>query len=175
MTELAEIRTRTDQDLVNLGHALVRVHGNDGYPVEGVADPRSWLTPPGLIRSWVAELADVIVGHVSVSVPQGEEAVTLWSNDSGASADSIGVLARLFVLPESRGHSLGKRLTQTAMEYSTEVGRRLVLDVMTKDRAAIALYEHLGWRHIGDTHHVFDGSPGVPARCYVAPPATAED
>jgi len=28
-----------------------------------------------------------------------------------------------------------------------------VLDVMTKDVAAIALYERLGWRRIGTTQH----------------------
>ncbi len=38
---------------------------------------------------------------------------------------------------------------------------------MAKDRAAIRLYERLGWQHIGTTTHVFDGSEETPAHCYV--------
>ncbi len=36
-----------------------------------------------------------------------------------------------------------------------------------KGRAAARLYERLGWERPGAITHAFDGSPGVPAYCYV--------
>jgi ribosomal protein S18 acetylase RimI-like enzyme len=163
------IRVRSDDDLPTAGQALVRVHSSDGYPVEGVADPKAWLNPPGLLRSWVAEMNGAVVGQVSVSEPRGEGAVTLWLEDTRGDEDDIAVLGRLFVLREARGNALGERLTRAAMEYAADIGRRLVLDVMEKDRAAIRLYERLGWERIGVTNHSVEGAPDILAYCYVAP------
>lgn len=163
------IRVRADNDLPACAHALVQVHASDGYPVEGVADPVAWLTPPGLLSSWVAEVDGAVVGHVSVSEPRGEDAVTKWIEQASVTEAEVAVLGRLFVLSQARGHSLGEGLTRAAMAHGYEVGRRLVLDVMKKDRAATRLYERLGWRRIGTTTHTFNGAAGVPAYCYVSP------
>ena len=51
----ATVRPREPRDLAQLAEALVRVHAADGYPVEGVADPRAWLEP----ARERGELADV--------------------------------------------------------------------------------------------------------------------
>jgi hypothetical protein len=40
------IRFRTADDLDQAGSVLVEVYELDGYPVEGVADPRAWLECP---------------------------------------------------------------------------------------------------------------------------------
>ncbi|PSL06749.1 hypothetical protein CLV30_102135 [Haloactinopolyspora alba] len=45
----------------------------------------------------------------------------------------------------------------------------LVLDVMTKDAAAIHLYEGLGWHRIGTVDHTFGDREHTPAICYLAP------
>ncbi|MCP2330747.1 GNAT family N-acetyltransferase [Actinoalloteichus caeruleus] len=162
------VRRRTDHDIPACSDVLVQVHATDGYPVEGVGDPVAWLTPPSLLAAWVAEVNGIVVGHVGVSRPAGEAAVAMWGEHAAAASDSVAVLGRLFVLSRARSHSLGERLTRAAMAHAVELGRRLVLDVMEKDRAAIALYERLGWRRIGSTTHALEES-GVPAYCYVSP------
>ncbi len=168
MVERLLIRQRTSHDLDACAQVLVAVHERDGYPVEGVADPHSWLTPPGLLWAWVAELNGRVVGHVSVSQPNGEDAVDMWLNSS-SDRNLVGVLARLFVDPTARGHALGERLVWTATDEAHTAGRRLVLDVMTKDTAAIRLYERLGWRYLGSTCHEAGDDEFVPAYCYAAP------
>jgi hypothetical protein len=55
----ATIRSRADSDLPEAAAALVGVHRGDGYPVEGVDDPRRWLvkptsSPPGSPNSTAA-------------------------------------------------------------------------------------------------------------------------
>jgi ribosomal protein S18 acetylase RimI-like enzyme len=40
---------------------------------------------------------------------------------------------------------------------------------MTKDTAAIRLYERLGWQHIGEVSHHFGADQQIPAVCYVWP------
>ena len=60
-------------------------------------------------------------------------------------------------------------LPGAAQDYAHEHDLRLVLDVMTKDAAAIKLYERLGWRRIGQTEHDNGHGTTVPAYCYVAP------
>jgi ribosomal protein S18 acetylase RimI-like enzyme len=122
-----------------------------------------------VITSWVAELGGSIVGRVAIMRPQGEDAVSMWMQQSDDSEDQIGVLARLFVVKTARKHAAGERLMQAAMGYGSEHGLRLVLDVMTKDAATIRLYERLGWREIGRAPHHYGNGQSIDAVCYVAP------
>ena len=93
-----------------------------------------------------------------------------WAlRDQEKSTDPVAVLGRLFVLHEARGHALGERLVRTARDHAHEHGRRLVLDVMTKDTAAIRLYERLGWQRIGTTQHTYGHGRAIDAYCYVSP------
>ncbi len=165
------IRPRADVDLPAAAAALVAVHRSDGYPVEGVDDPHGWLVSPHQLAAWVAELDGHLVGHVALSEPQPDDAAaTIWTNTAGERASQAAVLGRLFVLPEARGHAIGERLVRTATDYAHAHGRRLVLDVMTKDTSAIRLYERLGWRRIGTTQHEDGHGHAVDAYCYVGPP-----
>ena len=169
-TGTAVIRERTEADLPGAAAALVEVHETDGYPVEGVNDPERWLTGPTLLRDCVGDLEGRIVGHVSISRPQpGDAAATMWTTTPENGHDTVAVLGRLFVLQVARAQSLGERLMQAATEYAQHHGLRLVLDVMTKDAAAIRLYERLGWQCIGETQHDDGTGRLVPAVCYVSP------
>lgn len=162
------IRARTEADLSAACAVLVEVHRTDGYPIEGVDDPTAWITGTGQIRAWVAELNDVIVGHVAIAEPRPDDAAAaLWREHDPTA--SIAVLGRLFVLRSARGHALGRRLVHAAQAHASTQGMRLVLDVITKDEAAIALYERLGWRRLGTADH--DGGQGntVLAYCYIGP------
>jgi ribosomal protein S18 acetylase RimI-like enzyme len=167
------IRSRQEADIPDAARALVKVHASDGYPVEGVDEPEAWLTPPEVLQAWIANLDGAVVGHVALSHPNGEDAVSLWLDQSGASESEVAVLARLFVTPEARRMALGRRLTETAMEYADAHGLRLVLDVMTKDTAAIRLYEDLGWQQIGTSTHPYGDGQQTDAICYVSPATTA--
>lgn len=174
MQQPATIRVReSDLDIDHAAAALVEVHSSDGYPVEGVDDPHGWLTGGQVLRAWVAELGGAVVGHVAVSEPQKDDAaVQKWLQTTEGARTQPAVLNRLFVTKHARGRAVGARLLQTATAYAESLGRRLVLDVMTKDRTAIRLYERLGWRPLGTTEH--DSGHGlVPAVCYVSPPPSS--
>jgi len=58
---------------------------------------------------------------------------------------------------------------RAAMDYAKQNSLRLVLDVMTKDTAAIRLYERLDWQPIGEVSHHFGAGQQIPAVCYVWP------
>ncbi|MGL4178580.1 MAG: GNAT family N-acetyltransferase [Dermatophilaceae bacterium] len=144
----ATIRPRTDADLPALARVLVEVHATDGYPVEGVADPLAWLTLPGAIGAWVAELDGQPVGHVALTEPgPGDEAPRLYAERHGP--EPTAVLGRLFISPASRGQGLAEQLARTAMSAAHDAGRVAVLDVMQKDHAAIRLYKRLGYLRLG--------------------------
>jgi GNAT superfamily N-acetyltransferase len=166
------IRARVESDIPESAAGLVRVHATDGYPVEGVSRPEAWLTPSGILNAWVAEVAGRIVGHVAVSRPNDEEAVSLWLSQSGTDEEKVGVLARFFVIPEARKKAVGGSLMHAAVDYAQDSGIRLVLDVMAKDTAAIRLYTRLGWTRIGTAVHTFgEGRQTTQAICFVSPPA----
>ncbi|MEI7034073.1 GNAT family N-acetyltransferase [Streptomyces pratensis] len=165
----ATVRPRESRDLAEAATVLTAVHESDGYPVEGVEDPQAWLSPEGLLAAWVAEVDGGVVGHVAINSPQpGEEVARLWREKSGDDDSRIGVLARLFVAREARKESAGKRLVEAATAYARARRLRLVLEVLTKDAAAIRLYERLGWQCIGEAVHAFGGQQ-VDAVCFVAP------
>ncbi|MCX4881585.1 MULTISPECIES: GNAT family N-acetyltransferase [unclassified Streptomyces] len=164
------IRPFEDGDLPGAAAALTDVYATDGYPVEGVARPEEWLRSDNVLASWVAETEQRIVGHVAVMRPHGEGAVSVWAEQSGDD-ECVGVLARLFVVRDARRHSVGEQLVRTAMDYGLGRSRRLVLDVMVKDAAAIRLYERLGWLSTGQVAHHYGDGQHIEAVCFVAPEA----
>lgn len=165
------VRPFEDADSADAASALVEVHSTDGYPVEGVEHPEAWLRSADVIAAWVSELDGNVVGHVAIMRPHGEDAVSMWMQQSGDTEDQIAVLARLFVVKAARKHAAGEQLMKAAMSYGRKYGLRLVLDVMTKDAAAIRLYERLGWREIGRAPHHYGSGKSIDAVCYVAPEA----
>ncbi|WP_051840107.1 GNAT family N-acetyltransferase [Streptomyces sp. NRRL F-5126] len=174
MTGGPHVRPLTEADLPGAAKALVEVHATDGYPVEGVADPEAWISSPAVLTAWVAVEDERVVGHIAIMRPRGEDAVALWREQNGVaggSGERMGVLARLFVVREARRHATGETLMWTAMAYAQDRSLRLVLDVMTKDTAAIRLYERLGWTNIGEATHRYGDGQETPAICYVWPAA----
>ena len=163
------VRPFKDTDTPGAARALISVHATDGYPVEGVDEPEAWIQAPDVISAWIAETNAAIVGHVAIMRPNGEEAVSLWQRQSGADESTIAVLARLFVIREARKKATGERLMRAATEHARQKRLRLVLDVMTKDTAAIHLYERLGWKRIGQAIHRYGNSQHTDALCYVSP------
>ncbi|MCX4761485.1 GNAT family N-acetyltransferase [Streptomyces sp. NBC_01275] len=163
------IRPFDDGDLPGAAAALTDVHITDGYPVEGVARPENWLRSDDVLAAWVAEAERRIVGHVAVMRPSGEGAAPLGAEQNAEGEQRIGVLARLFVVRDARRRAVGERLVRTAMGYGLSHDRRLVLDVMVKDQAAIRLYERLGWLRTGRTTHHYGAGRSIEAICFAAP------
>ncbi|MEJ2888341.1 GNAT family N-acetyltransferase [Actinomycetospora aeridis] len=170
---VAAVRDRRPADLDALAAALVEVHRADGYPVEGVAEPRTWLTPPGTLRAWVATLDDAVVGHaLAMTAQPAIAAVEAWAQLGGDVATTV-VGARLFVAPAGRGHHLGTRLARTLTDWATRHALDVVGDVMVKDTVAIAIYERLGWHRIGSAMHDTGRGDRVPAHLYASRLITA--
>lgn len=167
----AVVRPFEESDLAEAAAALIEVHATDGYPVEGVEQPEAWLRSDRVVAAWVGELDGAVVGHIAVMSPRGEDAVSMWTQQSGEPEERIAVLARLFVVKAARKHALGEALMRAAMSYGREHRVRLVLDVMTKDTAAMRLYERLGWQAIGRTSHRYGAGESIDAVCYVSPDA----
>ncbi|MFG3019264.1 GNAT family N-acetyltransferase [Streptomyces sp. NPDC048254] len=149
---------------------LAEVHARDGYPVNWPDRPGEWLSRGSLLGSWVAEHEGRLVGHVSLShVGEGDLAPTLWSERNGATRGMTAVVSRLFVSPQARGHRFGALLIGRAVEEARRHGLHPVLDVVTSDTAAAALYERLGWELMATVEQQWSPHQKVAIRCYTAP------
>ena len=168
------IRPRAEKDIPALAQVLVRVYEQDGYPVEGVADPTGWLRSERMLAAFTAELDGRPVGHVMLTIPgDGDEVAMLLSRRRKLSSEHIAVLGRLFVDPESRGQGLASKLMRQAVASAQDADRHPVLDVMRKDIGAIALYRREGWMQVGSFEHEFPNG-SEPALALVFPVPLSE-
>ncbi|MFE5212262.1 GNAT family N-acetyltransferase [Streptomyces sp. NPDC056600] len=159
-------RERTDADLPACAAALRTVHERDGYPLNWPADPAAWLSPPSLVGAWVAERDGLVVGHAALSRPAEDDlAPGLWGGDRTGAV----VVNRLFVSPAARGLGAGAALLEHLTAEAAAAGRHPVLDVLSTDTAAVALYRRLGWRHLGDREQRWGPRQTVTLRCFAAP------
>lgn len=84
-------------------------------------------------------------------------------------APRCGVVARLLVAPEQRGTGLGHRLLDHATEQCRQRGLTPILDVVEGNQAAIALYERVGWRHLGMVSFTLPDGSELREHVYAAP------
>ncbi|MGY0021864.1 GNAT family N-acetyltransferase [Streptomyces sp. cg35] len=160
-----QIGVRGDGDLPACVTVLRAVHLSDGYPVNWPDDPARWLGGGADEPSWVAHRGGRVVGHVTLTRPgAGDVAPTLVASGTG-----VAVVGRLFVDPSARGHRIGTLLIETAVREARLRGARAVLDVAATDRAAVALYERLGWEFLGTRQQEWQPGQLVDVRCYAAP------
>jgi ribosomal protein S18 acetylase RimI-like enzyme len=119
-----------------------------------------WIDPPPrdvMERYWkgvlivperhlfIARLDGVVAGSAQlICPPRNNEA-------QGHSAQ----LTTSFVAPWARGHGLARMLTRSVEAMARELGYKVLnLDVRETQRAAIALYESMGFKHWG-THPLY--------------------
>lgn len=156
------VRPRVEADIAVLAAILRDLHRRDGYPMHLPRDLCAWLYREPVLGAWVADHDGGPVGHVELRLPeQGDPVAALV-------AAPVAVVSRLFVARDERGHALGRRLVHAARREAEARGLVPVLDVLVRDSAAVALYERMGWRRIGEITHQIDGEP-VPAICFIAP------
>ena len=167
------VRPRRRADLAACVAALRTVHLSARYPAWWPDDAEGWLVPEGYAAGWVAveQGAPEILGHVCV-VTGIEDAVV--SAATGAPAERLVSISRLFVTPAARGRglALGTRLLAVASAWSTQRGLQLMLDVVEEDgNPARALYERLGWQLVDRRLADWTTPEGErwPVRVYVAP------
>ena len=164
------VRLRQDADIAELGRVLVRVHDHDGYPVEGVADPESWLTPSREVSAWAALLDDRPIGQISLTrAAADDDAALLWQRATGGDINRLVIPVRLFVDPPHRRLGAGAQLMLAAHSYATGHNLAMAFDVMLKDQAAIQLYEAAGSKRLGVIDHHHSDGKTEPAAVYVAP------
>jgi GNAT superfamily N-acetyltransferase len=154
--------------------ALALVAAADGYPSRWPADPAEWLRCTRRVGAWVAERDGYPVGHVVLRHPRpepgGDAPVALWSATTGQPADRAAVLVRLFVVPDARGTGLGSALVTAACAAAADRRLHPVLDVADANRAAVRLYQRLGWTLLGSYEDTFgDGGPPDLLRCFAGP------
>ncbi|TWX68746.1 GNAT family N-acetyltransferase [Colwellia demingiae] len=83
----------------------------------------------------VATIAEEIVGGSGIAAFNGSK--------------EICELRKLFLLPESRGLGLGKKLTESCLDFAKSKGyKECYLDTLTSMESAISLYEKLGFIHL---------------------------
>ncbi|MFF0553114.1 GNAT family N-acetyltransferase [Streptomyces sp. NPDC004311] len=163
------VRRRTDGDLAECVRVLAEVHAQDRYPLDWPDRPAAWLSQGPVLGSWVAELDGRLAGHVSLSRAGDDDlAPGLWSERSGAARETAAVVGRLFVAPAARGHRIGALLIGRAVREAHDRGLHPVLDVVTSDTAAAALYERLGWQRMATVDQRWDHRT-VTLACYTAP------
>ena len=92
-------------------------------------------TPERNSRYLVAELNGRVVGGAGLA-PLGN-------------TPDICELKKLFLLPEARGHGIGRRLAVACLDFARERGfSSCYLDTLSSMTDAIGLYERLGFRHL---------------------------
>jgi putative acetyltransferase len=64
-------------------------------------------------------------------------------------SNEVCELRKLFLLPESRGIGIGRKLTEDCLKYAKTKGYKMCyLDTLQNMKPAIALYEKLGFKHL---------------------------
>jgi ribosomal protein S18 acetylase RimI-like enzyme len=130
----AAIRARTREDIEQCTRLLCALDRADRYPLIWPDDIETWLTPEGLLGSWVAELDGSVVGHVALR-----------------RAADRSMLTRLWVAPSARRRGLGSALCEAACARATELSLQPSLEVAASRVAAIALYRSRGWTFVSLT------------------------
>jgi GNAT superfamily N-acetyltransferase len=162
------VRPRRDADL-DACVAILAATRTDGYPIRWPDDPAAWLTPRGFLFAWVVEQDGTVTGHVALRNVTGMDGVPWWTAASGAPADGIAAISRLFVAPAARRRGCGARLLATASDHAARHGLRPALDVLDTDRTAVALYERAGWTRVASAPVAHAGGEPVMTHYYLAP------
>ncbi|HEV7206085.1 MAG TPA: GNAT family N-acetyltransferase [Jatrophihabitans sp.] len=159
---------RADGDAAACVDALRDVQLASGYPTRWPDDPAAWLDPPDLVGAWVAEREDRIVGHIGLAAGRSEPGLAAAT---GVPVELLVLVTRLFVTPAARGLGLARALLSVVTGHAAATDLTLGLDVIERSVEAIALYESLGWRHVGSARarwRTQDGRHPM-VRYYLAP------
>jgi len=173
MAESVIIRPRMQSDIDACVSLLRQLHEHDNYPLIWPADPHAWLCGSRQVMAWVASRDEVICGHAALTIPRsGAAATRAWEKSLQVQQPGLLSVALLFVSPQARGCGIGGRLLDNALTAARAKGAAPVLEVVTLNQQAIALYQARGWRRIGSVR--YDWLPeDERSVLFVAPPENA--
>lgn len=171
MDDDVAVRARTEEDLDACHAIAIEVHELDGYPnFLGDGDLRRFLQPDDTIGAWVAELDGEVAGQVVLRTSSAPQSADLAAVRIGVGRDELAFIARLLVAPRARRRGCATSLLDVAVRRARDLGKVPVLDVIQKDRKAIALYDALGWQRLGEQHVTSrDGTREFHLAVYAAP------
>lgn len=137
--QIVNISAQYDESVCAIIKAVGAEHGavGEGY---GPSDPEvnamsQYYNDQSKSRYLVALVDDEVVGGCGVA--------------SFARSHDTCELRKLFLLPQSRGLGLGKKLTQACLDFAHEQGyQQCYLDTLSNMQSAVALYEKLGFKHL---------------------------
>ncbi|HVJ98753.1 MAG TPA: GNAT family N-acetyltransferase [Acidimicrobiia bacterium] len=164
------LRARTAGDLSACAQLACEVHIVDGYPVEVPGgDFLAFVKGTDALGAWVAEIERNLVGHVALHRASSPAAMRLARSKLEVPASSLGIVARLLVAPSARRSGIGSRLLSVAANEARARGLAPILDVVSRHRDAIALYERENWTRLGSTHVTLMNGKTVDEYVYAAP------
>jgi GNAT superfamily N-acetyltransferase len=156
------VRPRRSGDLDALLPMAVRIKAADNYP-EGLASADAqelrvfleagspygaWVAVPGTAGPEARNLSP-LAGHVVLSTPRPGAVTDVIRRETGLQPEAIGMVARLVVVPDWRGHGVGRALLRTATQEARRRGLLPALDTLVSNVRARSLYESEGWRILG--------------------------
>lgn len=102
---------------------------------------------------WVAttleEGREQIIGLVGAALPDPSLAGEVFRDRQG-----LVQLRRMRVAPEWQRRGVGRRLTQTVIDWATSFGAQaLVLETTAQQQAALALYRRMGFQEVARSMH----------------------
>ncbi len=167
---MVEIRERTPGDLAACIDLAALVQLADGYPSflgDGGFD--AFVAPPDALGAWVATIDGKVAGHVMLRPRSAPPSVARASSVLGVGEERLGFVARLMVDPATRRLGIARRLLDTVVAAARRRGLVTVLDVVTSDTAAIALYDATGWTSLGDVSLTMRDGSDLELLVYAAP------
>jgi ribosomal protein S18 acetylase RimI-like enzyme len=163
------IRERQDSDVPTCLELAALVKRTDGYPPLGPVDVEHFLSPPYELSAWVAEDNSTIVGHAALHSTGLPVTIERALAHTGLSQRRLGVIARMFVAPESRRSGVARSLLETAVVRAHERGLWPVLDTAAHFDAAIELYESAGFERVGEVTFVLPDVPPHEGYVFIGP------
>jgi ribosomal protein S18 acetylase RimI-like enzyme len=129
---------------------VAEVHELDGYPsFVGEGGFTAFVAPDDALGAWVALDDEGLVGNVMLRPRSAPPSVTIAARACGVAPEGLGFIARLMVAPRARRRGVARQLLDVAVADARGRGLVPVLDVVTSDAAAIALYVASGWQLLG--------------------------
>ena len=167
-------RERVDADLDACVRLARMTHELDRYPMFLPDDLRRFIVVPDALAAWVAELDGEIIGHVALRSHSSAAVLTMASEALKMPPDRLGVIARLLVSPRHRRHGIGRSLLELACGDAQARGLWPILDVVTYQHAAIALYDKCGWSRAGQVTSRFGDDVVLEEFVYLGPRPPAD-
>jgi GNAT superfamily N-acetyltransferase len=166
------VRPRTEADAQEVLAIAQSVHNADGYPPYFPnLDFQALLFGHELLGAWVAEVGGQVIGQVALHPHTGKRAMEIAASVLDVPPERLGVVARLIVAPEGRRRGLGRALLGRAAREARDRGLYPMLDVATRLKPAVDLYERCAWVRAGEVSAEFADGTTLDELVYVAPAA----